>query len=82
MMLLLTIYTYSDPMVTNTLWIANAFLFGSISYIIHTIQDYFTSRAVSKLFAKKDYHNGFVMIEVDQLLHYLQLFLTYHLIYH
>ena len=44
------------------------FTFGS-----HFITDYFTSRLVKKFFDKQDYHNGFVVIGFDQLIHILTL---------
>jgi membrane-bound metal-dependent hydrolase YbcI (DUF457 family) len=55
-------------------------LFIPITFICHTITDYFTSRKVKYFFDKKDFHNGFVVIGFDQVLHYFQLFLTYYLI--
>jgi len=64
------------------LWMSLAFAFGFISFVIHTIQDYITSRMTSKLYAKGDFHNFFVVIGFDQILHYVQLFLTYHFLYH
>lgn len=52
-------------------------LFAPFTYISHWTTDYFTSRQVKKRFDKQDYHNGFVWIGFDQILHYTQLFLTY-----
>lgn len=52
--------------------------FPVITFICHTITDYFTSRWVKKSFDKQDYHYGFVKIGFDQVLHYVQLFLTYY----
>lgn len=54
-------------------------VFSFITFITHTITDYFTSRLNSKLWAKGDVHNFFVSIGFDQVLHYVQLFLTYQL---
>ncbi len=51
--------------------------FVLITFVCHTITDYFTSRLNSRLWAKGDVHNFFVSIGFDQVLHYLQLFLTY-----
>lgn len=56
------------------------FLFGFITFICHTITDYFTSRLNSRLWAKGDVHNFFVSVGFDQVLHYAQLFLTYYLL--
>ncbi len=71
-------------------------LFVIITFISHTITDYFTSRLNTKLLPKRDltythidkqlvyfpkgenYHNFFVSVGFDQVLHYLQLFLTYY----
>jgi hypothetical protein len=51
--------------------------FPLITFFCHTMTDYITSREVKKLFEKGDTHNGFVVIGFDQILHYVQLFLTY-----
>lgn len=53
------------------------FMFGFITFIIHTITDYFTSRLNSKLWGEGKVHDFFVSIGFDQWLHYLQLFITY-----
>lgn len=63
----------------NTSW--NWLLFGLITFIAHTITDYFTSRLNSKLWAKGQTHNFFVSVGFDQILHYIQLFLTYYLLF-
>ena len=52
--------------------------FFPITFIAHTITDYFTSRLNSKLWAKGQTHNFFVSVGFDQILHYIQLFLTYY----
>ena len=52
-------------------------LFTIITFIVHTITDYFTSRLNTKLHQKGDIHNFFVSIGFDQWLHYIQLFVTY-----
>ena len=81
-------------------WIPRGLLFVLITFVCHTITDYFTSRLNSKLapsatiltFGKNVYgsnemiaytktaswHNFFVMVGFDQVLHYVQLFLTYY----
>lgn len=61
-------------------WIPRGLLFVLITFIIHTITDYFTSRLNSKLWAKGDVHNFFVSVGFEQVLHYVQLFTTYHLL--
>lgn len=60
--------------------------FAPITFITHTITDYYTSRIVSKKFAKQEYGSSipnigaFSWIGFDQILHYLQLFGTYWLL--
>lgn len=69
----------------GTIWESNAQLlwFFPITFITHTITDYFTSRIVSKRFEHKYYGSSipnfgaFTIIGFDQVLHYTQLFLTY-----
>jgi len=56
----------------------NWLLFGLITFIAHTITDYFTSRLNSKLWSEGKVHNFFVSIGFDQVLHYVQLFITYY----
>jgi len=46
-------------------------------FIMHWITDYTTSRISSKLYQKGDIHNFFVIVSLDQVLHYIQLFLVY-----
>lgn len=48
-----------------------------ITFICHTITDYFTSRLNKRLWEKGKVHDFFVSIGFDQVLHYIQLFLTY-----
>jgi hypothetical protein len=55
------------------------FMFGLITFISHYATDYFTSRLSKKFFDKNDFHNGFVVIGFDQILHYIQLIYTYKL---
>ena len=59
-----------------------AWYFVIITFICHTVTDYFTSRLNSKLWAKGDVHNFFVSVGFDQVLHYAQLFLTYKILAH
>jgi hypothetical protein len=66
--------------------IPKLFTFLGITFVAHTITDYFTSKVVSKKFAKGEYGSpipnfgAFTVIGFDQVLHYAQLFLTYHLL--
>ena len=99
--LLLHTYTYSliwlIPLITIKLYGGydllnkvfggpNILWFFPITFICHTITDYFTSRIVSKKFAEGKYGSAipnfgaFTIIGFDQVLHYIQLFLTYELL--
>ena len=55
--------------------------FVVITFIAHTLQDYFTSRLNSRLWEKKEVHYFFVSIGFDQFLHFAQLILTYHFLF-
>jgi membrane-bound metal-dependent hydrolase YbcI (DUF457 family) len=52
-------------------------LFAPITFVCHWITDYFTSRLNTRLWKNGKVHNFFVSIGFDQILHYLQLGLTY-----
>ena len=43
--------------------------FVVVNGVLHFVTDYFTSRASSKLYAKQEWHNFFVVIGFDQLIH-------------
>lgn len=64
-------------------WFMFIFSFSLITFTLHTITDYFTSKVTSSLYAKGKYGSSipnlgfFSMIGFDQVLHYLQLFGTY-----
>ena len=73
-------------------WIMTGELIGSLAFVVitfiaHTITDYFTSRVVSKKFAKGYYGSpipnfgAFSTIGFDQVLHYVQLILTWYLLF-
>ena len=55
--------------------------FAIITMIAHTATDYITSRINSKLWADGKVHYFFVSIGFDQILHYIQLAVTYHYLY-
>lgn len=59
-------------------WSQWMLLFIPITFITHTITDYFTSRLNSKLWSEGKVHNFFVSVGFDQVLHYVQLFTTYY----
>lgn len=52
-------------------------IFACITFICHFMTDMYTSKVVKKYFEKKDWHNGFVVIGADQVLHYVQLLITF-----
>ena len=51
-----------------------------ITFVSHWITDYYTSRLNSYLWKKGDVHNFFVSVGFDQVLHYVQLFLTIYIL--
>ena len=66
----------------TTEWIIwSTFYFSMITFVVHTITDYFTSRLNSKLWSAGKVHYFFVSVGFDQVLHYGQLFLTYHYLF-
>jgi hypothetical protein len=84
--LLLIVFLFPDNWDINQ-YLIGSILFVAITFIIHTITDYITSRHASKQYAKGNLGGSiprgldfFVTISLDQVLHYAQLFLTYHYI--
>ena len=67
-------------------YVSHSIGFAMVTFILHFITDYITSRIVSKRFADKYYGSpipnfgAFTIIGLDQVLHYAQLFLTYYLL--
>ena len=70
----------------RALYMIKTILFFCITLFFHTITDYFTSRIVSKKFKNNQLGSAipnfgvFTIIGFDQVLHYIQLFLTYYLL--
>lgn len=54
-----------------------AFIFSVITFVLHFITDYFTSKVVKKLYDKDEIHDMFVVIGLDQLIHYITLIITW-----
>lgn len=58
-------------------------MFMLITFVCHWITDYFTSRVVKQKFEVKEYYTSlpnmgaFTIIGFDQLLHFIQIFVTY-----
>lgn len=77
---------YARPNETTEWYLIHSALFTLITFIAHFITDYITSRIVSKRFANNHYGSpipnfgAFTIIGFDQVLHYAQLFLTFHLL--
>lgn len=52
--------------------------FGFICYtfITHYITDYCTSRIGKPYWENQDFHNGFVIVGIDQIIHYITLYIS------
>ena len=65
----------------------NIMIFTWLTLVAHFITDYITSRIVKKKFDKGEYGSdipnfgGFTVIGFDQLLHYIQLLLTWEILF-
>jgi hypothetical protein len=55
----------------NDIYDALAFTFAT--FFFHFTTDWITSRIGKPFWEKNDYHNGFVVVGFDQVLHYIQL---------
>jgi len=82
--LLMHVATYSAvwfiAMYAMTGMLRLSFCFTWATFVMHYLTDYITSRISKKFFEVKDYHNGFVVVGFDQVLHYLQLLFTYEIL--
>jgi hypothetical protein len=54
-----------------------ALYFATITFVAHWCTDFITSRIGKPFWDKGDYHNGFVVVGFDQVLHYIQLYYTF-----
>jgi hypothetical protein len=74
------------PHETTEWYVYSTLIFFVLTFCCHFITDYITSRIVSKKFANEEYGSpipntgAFTVIGFDQVLHYAQLFLTFHLL--
>lgn len=57
------------------IWVSIPFVL--VTFVLHFITDWCSSRLSSMLWKKGDVHNFFVVIGADQLLHYVGLILCY-----
>ena len=77
---------FNGPKIEDLGWTPWMGLFPVITFVFHTITDYFTSKIVSRKFANNEYGSSipnlgaFSVIGFDQVLHYIQLFGTYYLL--
>ena len=65
------VFVYSIPFMVIGFW------YAILNGFLHFCIDYFTSRITSNLWSKGDVHNFFVIIGLDQSLHFICLFGTY-----
>lgn len=83
--LIITLFDNTDSVINYNP--GDIVLFTFITFIFHTITDFFTSKIVSKKFENKHYGSAipnfgaFTIIGFDQVLHYIQLFVTYYLLF-
>lgn len=68
---------------TGVLALASVLMFGAIGLpfalansVLHFWTDYVTSRASARFYAKQDWHNFFVVVGFDQLIHQVTLAVT------
>ena len=77
---------FGGPTIEQLGWSPSMAFFPFITFVTHTITDYFTSKIVSKKFANNHLGSAipnfgaFSIIGLDQVLHYIQLFTTYYLL--
>lgn len=71
----ITLLFYTQDIPLNSMVIP--MLFMLITFIAHIATDFVSSRITSYLWKTNQVNNFFVVIGIDQVLHYIQLFLTY-----
>src|SRR5690606_4560661 len=55
----------------------NSLFFAGITFCTHFVTDYITARIGKPFWKNNDFHNGFVVVGFDQVLHYIQLIVTF-----
>lgn len=55
--------------------------FTAITFICHYITDWITSRIGKPFWKNNDFHNGFVVVGFDQMMHIIQLVLTFNILF-
>jgi hypothetical protein len=75
--LLLHVSIYSLPFIAISLFLGLPLVYGPLNAALHFCTDYVTSRITKRLWLNKQVHWFFVVIGLDQFLHYAGLLLTY-----
>ena len=74
------IFTYFNPIYTSDAFLSNIvslFIWALINGVFHFMTDFYTSKWSSRLYQANDFHNFFVVVGLDQMIHYLCLFATF-----
>lgn len=74
------VYSYGVALMVGSLFILgpsiNTVKFLMANVVLHLATDFCTSRVTSKLYAKDDIHNFFVVVGFDQLIHQVTIAVT------
>lgn len=73
-------FGFLDNTLSTNEYLILSVLFGLVTLVAHTFTDFFTSKLAKEYFSVGNYHNGFVVVGFDQILHYIQLYLTFQLL--
>lgn len=76
----IVLWSFILPLLSVKLAAGPVWLAFLLIFVTHWITDYFTSRRTSKLYKEEKYHDFFVVIGFDQVLHYTQLLLIFNYI--
>jgi len=76
-----SLFWFIPILIIFNLNVLSAIYFVLITFVIHTAQDYVTSRINSRLHQQNKIHEFFVSVGFDQLLHFIQLLLTYNILH-